>query len=590
MNSSAYSIEIIPSRAQFRPGDKLTFILRFTTDSSLGNEIYSWSVFDENKLILQGGGKLEPSYSEMDNIILEVPMISGKSGAYGMFVTVQTSDGRTFHAETAFDVAEHWREAPRYGFLSDFSPEEAGKLDDVEFLNKHHINLVQFYDWMYRHDRLLADTDEFIDPLGRSISHLVVKEKIEALSEHGIASIAYAAVYGSLPDYAKKHPDQILYQNDGKPHSLSNFFYIMDISTDSEWTEHIINEFGLAIQAMGFDGLHLDQYGFPKKAIRQKGGKPEVVTLKELYPSFINVVNKAMTEKFTNRVGLIFNNVSNYPTHTTATTAQDVMYIEVWDPVSHFRELKQVIDNARLWSGKQVVLAAYLPAFHPDRPAHPKQAEIGATLTMAVIFANGGYHLLIGEHENVLADPYYPQYGVISDDFKVRLQHYYDFIVMYRNLLYDHELDDVSMTFSGGINTEVVFSAEDIIFQPNGDKGTVWTLVKEKSGVMVIHLINLLGLDNDVWHKAKTREPQILRNIEIKLEIWETIESVYWASPDGDSIQARSLDFDYIAKGDSVGLYARFEVPRLDYWTMVVIRLQNGVPAPTFELARYKKP
>lgn len=301
----------------------------------------------------------------------------------------------------------------------------------------------------------------------------------------------------------------------------------MDISTDSEWTQHIVNEFGLAIQAMGFDGLHLDQYGIPKKAIRLKDGKPEIVGLKQLYPDFINIVNEAMTEKFTEHIGLIFNNVSNYPTHTTALAMQDVMYIEVWDPVSHLRELKSVIHNARLWSGKQVVLAAYLPAFHPDRSAYPKQAEIGATLTMAVIFASGGYHLLLGEHENVLADSYYPQYGVISDEFKKRLRHYYDFIVMYRNLLYDHELDDVSMAFTGGINTEVVFSAEDIKFQPNGDIGKVWTFVKEKPGVMVIHLINLLEQDNDIWHEAKNHEPVTLHNIEIKLESWEAIEYIY---------------------------------------------------------------
>jgi len=434
---------------------------------------------------------------------------------------------------------------------------------------------------MYRQDRMLADTEEFIDPLCRSISHLVVKEKIAALQEHGIASIGYAAVYGSLPDYAEAHPNQLLYQNDGKPHSLGNFFYIMDISTDSEWTEHIVKEFEQAIEVMGFDGLHLDQYGFPKKAIRNKNGDQEVVSLKELYPSFINVVNEAMTNKFNNHIGLIFNNVSNYPTHTTSTAAQDVMYIEVWDPVSQLRELKLVIDNARLWSGKQVVLAAYLPAFHPDRPVHPKQAENGAIITMAVIFANGGYHLLLGEHENVLADSYYPLYGVISDGFKERLRHYYDFIVMYRNLLYDHELDDVSMTFAGGINTEVVFTSEDVLFKPNGDMGTVWTIVKEKPGLIVIHMINLLGLDNDIWHSAKADEPQALQHIEIKLESWEAIDRIYWATPDGVSIKAELLEFDYIPKGESAGLYARFVVPRLNNWSMVVVRLEDGVPATT---------
>jgi dextranase len=580
MINSTYTLEVVPSKAQFRPGDALTFQLQFGGEHMVRDNTYSWYMYDEDQLIQQGEGFLTSGMG-LTSKVLEVPAVANGSGAYGLFITLETTSGH-IHAETAFDIAEHWREAPRYGFLSDFSPEEIGKLDDVEFLNKHHINLVQLYDWMYRHDRLLADTAEFIDPLGRSISHLVVSEKVEALREHGMASIAYAAVYGSLPDYAKQHPDQMLYQNDGKPHSLGEFFYIMDISTDSDWAQHIVHEFGQAIQVMGFDGLHLDQYGFPKKAIRQKDGKSEVVSLKELYPSFINMVSDTMKHQFDQHVGLIFNNVSNYPTHTTATASQDIMYIEVWDPVSRLRELKLVIDNARLWSGKQVVLAAYLPAFHPERPVDPAQAEIGATLTMAVIFASGGHHLLLGEHGNVLADPYYPHYGVMSEQLMRRTRHYYDYIVMYRNLLYDHELDDVSMTFAGGINTEIVLSSGDIPFKPNGEIGTVWTIVKEKPGIMIIHLINLLGVDNDLWHEAKAHKPEPVNDIEIRLECWETIDRIYWASPDGDSIKPESLEFDYIPKSSSGGLYVRCTVPRVDYWTMVCIKLKAGVPAERY--------
>ncbi len=583
MKYTPNKFEIIPSKAQFRPGDQLSFKLQCIGDHFLGNERFSWVVLDEDKLAVKGGGKLVNSSSGLNHSIL-VPSISEGSGAYGMFVTLEMSDGRVLQAETAFDVAQHWRDAPRYGFLSDFSPAEAGKLDDVEFLNKHHINLVQFYDWMYRQDQLLTDTEEFIDPLGRSISHKVVKEKIEAFKVHGIASMAYAAIYGSLPDYAYKHPEQLLYQNDGRPHSLGNFFHIMDISEDSAWTKHIIDEFVNAILVMGFDGLQLDQYGLPKKAIRKKDGKNEIVALKDLYPRFIDLVREAVTERIHDDVMLIYNNVGNYPTHTTAVSAHDVMYIEVWDPAFHLRDLKQIIDNARLWSGKQVVIAAYLHAFHPERPSMPALAEFGAIITMATIFASGGYHILLGEHENLLADSYFPKYGSLSEGFKVTMQHYYDFIVMYRNLIYDLELDDVSMTFAGGINTEVIFENEGVSFAPNGDIGTVWTIVKEKPGLIVIHLINLLGLDNDVWAHAKKVAPTAIEHIEIKVESWEAIEGIYLASPDGDSIRAVPIEHDFVPKGESVGYYARLVVPRLHYWSMVVIRLKAGVVADTFDM------
>jgi dextranase len=584
MIDSANKIEVIPDKAQFRPEDKLTFKLRCTGDHFLGNEMYSWSVLDENKLVAHGGGRLTLTSSRVEEITINVPAISDGSGAYGMFVTVCQSEDGAIYAETAFDVAEHWREAPRYGFLSDFSPEEAGRLDDVEFLNRHHINLVQFYDWMYRHDQLLADSQEFIDPLGRCISHKVVSEKIAAFREHGIASMAYAAIYGSLPDYAHQYPEQLLYQNDGRPHSLGNFFHIMDISEDSAWTKHIINEFVNAIQVMGFDGLQLDQYGFPKKAIRKKDGKHEIVALKDLYPRFIDLVREAVSERIGNDVVLIYNNVGNYPTHTTAISELDTMYIEVWDPAFHLRDLKQIIDNARLRSGKQVVIAAYLHAFHPEKPSIPAQAEIGAIIAMATIFASGGYHILLGEHENLLADSYFPKYGSLSESFKVTMQHYYDFIVMYRNLLYDLELDDVSMTFAGGINTEVVFSKEGVSFAPNGDLDTVWTTVKEKPGLMVIHLINLNGLDNDVWAHAKEQVPVVIENIEIKVESWEAVEGIYCATPDGNSIRSQEIDYEFVPKGNEGGQFIRFTVPRLDYWTMVYMKTKSGVPAETFDM------
>ncbi len=576
-------LDVIPGKAQFRPDETFTFRLRWSGEPLSEEAVYRWVVYEEHRLVRQGEGGFHKGIDGWEEARIELPPISEGSGAYGLFVTAASDNGAEFRAETAFDVADHWREAPRYGFLSDFEPEEAGHLEDVAFMNRHHINLVQFYDWMYRHDRLLADEEEFVDPLGRRISFPVVREKIAALRDSGIASIAYAAIYGSLPDYAGQHPDQLLYQNDGRPLSLGNYFYIMDISEDSDWTKHIIGEFVNAIEGMEFDGLQLDQYGFPKKAIRRRGKHTEVVLLKELYPRFIDLVRAAVTERFgEDRVGLIFNNVSNYPAHTTAASSQDVMYVEVWDPAFRLRDLKQIIDNGRKWSNKQIVLAAYLPAFHPDHPDVPEHAEIGAVVALAAIFASGGYQILLGEQGNLLADPYFPKYGTASGRFKASLKRYYDFIVMYRNLLYDLALDDVSMAYSGGINTEVVFAKEGVSFSPQGDNGTVWTIIKEKPGYMIIHLINLIGLSNEVWHQAKTHAPPPLQDVEIKVENWEDAEGVYWASPDGDSIRPISLDYGAVPKGEGEGLFTRFTIPRLDVWTMAVVKLKQGVPAATF--------
>ncbi|HZG78082.1 MAG TPA: glycoside hydrolase family 66 protein, partial [Paenibacillus sp.] len=423
-------LELVPDKGQYRPGDGVRLRVRAVDGRSLRGWTYDVSVLELTRTVYEARGEWA---AEDEGAAITVPPLGGGAGAYGAFVVAYGPEGETYRGETAFDYAAHWRDAPRYGFLSDFAPEEAGRTDDVEFLNRHHINVVQFYDWMYRHDRLLPDTDEFVDPLGRRMSLSVVREKIAALREKGIASMAYVAVYGSLPDYIEQHPEQGLYQNDGKPHSLGNFFHIMDISDDSAWTAHMLNEYERAVVAMKFDGVHLDQYGFPKKAIRRRGGTADVVALKALYPRFIDKVRERMSS-LGDDVGVVFNNVGNFPSHTTSAAQQDIMYSEIWDPASHLRDLKAIIDHGRQRSGKQMVLAAYLPWFHPEEGRDPLQAEYGATLAMAAIFASGGYHLLLGEDGGVLADPYFPKYGTASDRFRETLTRYYDFIVMYREL------------------------------------------------------------------------------------------------------------------------------------------------------------
>lgn len=198
--------------------------------------------------------------------------------------------------------------------------------------------------------------------------------------------------------------------------------------------------------------------------------------------------------------------MSNYPVHTTAKADQDAIYIEVWPPVIHLRELKALIDRGReLSDDKHVILSAYLPSFKQTEgydQYDQTAAENGALLTMATIFASGGYHLLIGEENKVLTEAYYPSYGTMSNIFIEEVRKYYDFIVRYGKLLYDHQLVDLSFVYTGGINTEISFQGE-AAYTPNGDVNTVWTMVKQLPDYQIIHLINLVGLEDDYWEHGK---------------------------------------------------------------------------------------
>lgn len=59
----------------------------------------------------------------------------------------------------AVDVSSDWKRFPRYGFVADFDNDNGNikKNDNIEaemkYLNRLHINGVQFQDWQWKHHR-----------------------------------------------------------------------------------------------------------------------------------------------------------------------------------------------------------------------------------------------------------------------------------------------------------------------------------------------------------------------------------------------------------------------------------------------------
>ena len=127
---------------------------------------------------------------------------------YGLDIRL-VDEGGTILAQTAsaFDVLNHWTEMPRYGFLSDFPPGRQDAAQTMAQLARYHINALQFYDWMYRHDQLLAPQEPYEDLLGRCLSLHTVQELISAAHERNIAAIPYSAIYAASPAFYEQHPD-----------------------------------------------------------------------------------------------------------------------------------------------------------------------------------------------------------------------------------------------------------------------------------------------------------------------------------------------------------------------------------------------
>lgn len=561
--------DLYPDKAQYRPGEKGSLLLNIECERE--QEVHLEAVFQNLHHPIWTEKSKEALNKGFNRLTIPFQAPHESWACFGVKIEIYGEGGFLSKHYTGFDVADHWRRSPRYGFLSDFKTEELGSLADVEALNKYHINVVQFYDWMYRHDDLVPPETEFTDPMGRTLNYAVVKEKITALHEKNMAAMAYGAVYAALKDFYGQHREWGLYGKDGKRLHLIDIFNIMDISPDSPWVSHIVSEFEKVIRE-GFDGIHMDQYGFPKKAYRNVNGHYELVDLAVCYPALIDRTKSALSN-INPDTGLIFNNVSNYPVHTTATADQEAVYIEVWPPVVHLRELKGLVDRGRELSGnKHVILSAYLPTFKDEGNFDPIPAENGALITMATIFASGGFHLLLGEAHNVLTEAYYPSYGKMRPVFQKEVRSYYDFIVCYGQLLHDFGLEDLSMTYTGGVNTELTFKG-GVPFSPNGDIGSVWTIVKQLPDFMVIHLVNLVGLEDDYWEHVKVQRPETQQAIECTVLLDKELEGIYMASPDAESIEPVKLPYEIVEHEH--GEAARFVIPNLSIWDMIYMEWRS---------------
>ena len=244
------------------------------------------------------------------------------------------------------------------------------------------------------------------------------------------------------------------------------------------------------------------------------------------------------------------------------------MYIEVWPPHDTYFDLYRLIREARLLSHRNVILAAYLKAFQTaDTPA----AERSFRLAWAVISASGGTQLVLGEDRSLLRDSYYVNYARLRESFLPTVQRCCDFLVRYKDLLYNDPGMDISKTASGGINEDVRFFSDKCAFSTDGQADTVWTILRESRERLTLHLVNLTG-NNALWNEGK-REPVPAAGISAAIRLDRPVRGIYCASPDDETLAAQSLP--YTAEQTEAGCIYTVKLPDVRYWTAVWVQLED---------------
>ncbi len=481
----------------------------------------------------------------------EFTMKPFECGGYG--VVIKCGD---MCAKTAFDVAENHYLIPRYGFLSDFTDKDVGD-EDVKSMLKLHINLVQFYDWMYRHENLVANTEKYTDLMGKEMTTEIIKEKIRCCHQYGMKAMAYGAVYAASEKFYEQHESWGMYTNKAKPIKFIDLFYIMNIDVACPWHQHIITRYCEAITRMDFDGIHMDTYGYPKSGFSKDG---DYIKMDEMFGPLINNTKAALC-KVKEETTVIFNNVGNWPVKMTAEANQDILYVEVWEPYDKYIHIQQIIHEGKAVNDKSLIVSAYLK---PYISATQEQAFNALALLSACIIANGSTHLIMGEEKRVLTQGYYVDHYPIEEPYFTEIRTYYDFAVQYAEIFYDKELVDVSMTHAYGDNLEYVF--EGMATSAYAEAGKVWTIIREHDSMKVISLINLVG-NSERWNEAKNKPIQ-QKDLTIKVLLNQTVKEIFLVSPEAPEM--KKIKYKVCEQGR--GTVAVIHVDEINFWSVLVIR------------------
>ncbi len=513
--------DLYPVKGQYAPGEMVSLILE--TPPQYADTVHV-SCLHLEQCVFEASHPITGMITE-----ITLPGFSQKFLGLGVQAILLKGGALQTTLYTAVDVSIPGR-VVRYGFLSSFDQRDMED-QDIAAMAKYHINLVQFYDWSYRHDHLVAETYEYQDMMGKRNFLPCVRYKIDACHQHGMGTMAYGAVYAASKAFWEEHKDWGLCALPGKPLVFIDTFYFMNIGRACPWHDHIIHEYREAIGKVGFDGIHMDTYGYPKTALNASG---EVCDLKEQLPELIEDTGAQLAENGL-KPRLIFNNVGAWPVEATMHTHQDIVYMEVWPPYERLHHLKELILKA-LPAGKPIVLAAY---FAPFRLESEERALYCALITSFAVNACGATQIFLGEENGVLTQGYYADHSILTPWQSRKIRDYQDFFVRYQELLYCLELKDVTMTHCCWDNMEFCC---DTPFSAYGEPDKLWLTIRESADVKLVAMVNLCGNSEDYWNRGKEK-PKTLCNITFHILINGNVQNIFFTTPDLNGGNTVSLPF-----------------------------------------------
>ncbi|HEY5832762.1 glycoside hydrolase family 66 protein [Streptomyces sp.] len=387
-------------KARYAPGTSATVsaVLKETTGAGSWSGNVTYTMTHHGATVATGSVPANVPSSGTSTVTFNVTPPATDFSGY----LVQISAGSST-AATAVDVSSNWTHFPRPGYLTSYptgTTQAAADADVATLVRRYHINNLQFYDWMWRHENPVKHNTDGSLPAtwnswnGDVISTDAVKKYITAAHNKSVSAMPYSMSYAALAGYGTESPGVssawgLNYASNGSPWAFQmhngypdTTLYQMNPANTS-WQNWITDKYADQVNSMGFDGTHLDQLG-NWGAMTDTSGNP--VDLQAGLSSLVTATKSKLSTTPGKIVG--FNAVDGFGGPDVAAAKQsDYLYSELWENHETYNSVKTYLDSQQQASGftKPSVIAAY-PNYRDD--AGPLYEAESATFGGGVAFDN----------------------------------------------------------------------------------------------------------------------------------------------------------------------------------------------------------
>jgi dextranase len=430
-------------------------------------------------------------------------------------------------AEELTTVGAHAGERPVHGFATSFDPDSVPTT--LAWLRALRCTVVQIYDWMASYSAPLGPVSGWKDPSHRDVSFQALSALAAGIRGAGTVAHAYAPIYAVDPPFAAAHPEMLMYRGDGAPERLFDAILLAD-PANPQWQRHFVSVYGEAADRIGFDGFHVDTYGFPRAAVDQQGSR---IDMRAAYGSFLAHLRAARPSD-----QISFNQVNGVPSGAELPPGPGFRYCEVWPPNYQWRHLEGLMDRSAGQAGHpgprtpapsllRGTIACYPPVW--GRGGGPSGSVEGSArldalrtvlVTEAVATCLGASALLYGDVNAVLCDPYYPKHERLSVTEAQTVMAWHRFALRCRDLFIEGE--DTSWYEIGDENGSVAVEWDGPV-RPEPVGGALFARVVRADDCVAVGIVDLSGSPDGLWSQptaaGRCRSVRVRLLLE-KPEMW----------------------------------------------------------------------